>query len=341
MADNFGLQQLFSSLPANQSRSSRQEAEERALAMARLPFAARVEIPFQVMGDQLGGVLGQAMGNYTPEEKRARTRQAILSKIDPADPDSILAGSKAALDAGDPEAAFAMANEAGRIRDRLLGRQKTEADIKSTQADTGYKEELTKTSKKTRQMMDKEVRSKFSPFEQSLQEMVAAGALDKETANDMSKRYLESLIAANNNRGLSGSSQKPAKGVVATGQSILQAQASMEQAGLTKGMFDNAEEYAAANATVANLATAIIKANDPITTDYNEAVDMVIGLLKDPSTGVLKDTAWLPGDTEYKVDKGAFEKLRERFGIGVGASPAPSPATSVSIPKGIVVKQTK
>jgi hypothetical protein len=107
MADIGGL---FTT-PEQYQLAQQQAQQAQALQYAKLEPMDRANYGTYLAGQQLGNVIGRALGGEDPQLKMISQRQQILGMIDPTNPDSYAQGIQMALQGGDTEAAYLLRNE--------------------------------------------------------------------------------------------------------------------------------------------------------------------------------------------------------------------------------------
>jgi len=111
--------------------TSPQQYQQNQLAQFQNRAATEVQLnPFQqaalgarTAGYQLGQGIGGALGGQDPQLQLIAKRQQILGMIDPSNPDSYAQAIQAALQTGDPEAAFLLRNEMMKVRQQAQEQQ--------------------------------------------------------------------------------------------------------------------------------------------------------------------------------------------------------------------------
>jgi len=106
--------------------TSPQQYQQNQLAQFQNRAATEVQLnPFQqaalgarTAGYQLGQGIGGALGGQDPQLQKIAQRQQILGMIDPSNPDSYAQAIQAALQTGDPEAAFLLRNEMMKVKEQ-------------------------------------------------------------------------------------------------------------------------------------------------------------------------------------------------------------------------------
>ena len=86
-------------------------ARERALSYSKLDPKAKASYGFYRAGQQLGDVIGGALGGVDPQLQKITQRQQIIGMIDRSNPDSYVQAIEAALRGGDQEAAYLLRDE--------------------------------------------------------------------------------------------------------------------------------------------------------------------------------------------------------------------------------------
>jgi hypothetical protein len=264
------------------------------------------------------GGIARALGVVSPEEQKAENRLKVLQAIDIEDPDSLLQGARHFLESGDPEAAFGLANRAGGLRDKALEVKSKESEIALQGAQKELSGATTAQQKAETKLLGKRELGQRTQFEQIL----GNSDFPDEVKNKLRDDYLRALIEVTKGKGESAG--KPRTGSSATSVEKDAVVVELNNRGLTKSTFDNTATYDDYKNKVANLAKAVIKADNPLTTDYAEAVATVVDMLNEEKA--LKDTGFLPGDVENVLDPTAIERVRARLGVGgvEGAPPAAS-----------------
>jgi uncharacterized protein (UPF0147 family) len=97
--------------PEQYQLAQRQAQEAQAIQFANLDPMARANYGTFRAGQQLGGVIGGALGGQDPQLKLIARRQQILGMIDPSNPDSYAQAIQMALQGGDTQTAFILRNE--------------------------------------------------------------------------------------------------------------------------------------------------------------------------------------------------------------------------------------
>ena len=316
------LSQLFKT--PTDARAERQARNQQAAQQFGQSSSNQIigQLGFQA-GADLGGAVGDAFGFTPEEEKKAMIRLKVLQSIDIENPDSLLQGAKLFLEAGDPEAAFGLANRAGGLKDKALDTKAKESSIglqksqgKNLEADADQKTAETN-------LLGKKELGQRTQFEQIL----GNSDFPEEVKNKFRADYLNALMDAA--KGKSASGGKPRTGASATGPEKDAVAIELDNRGLKKSSFDNQAAYDDYKSKVANLAKAVIKADEPLTTDYAEAVATVVDMLNEEK-GLVNQASFPSIDDENTLDPAAVERVRARLGIG-GIEGAPKAA---DIPKG-------
>jgi hypothetical protein len=120
MADS-AILGLFTT-PEQYQIAQQQAQEAQAIQYANLSPMARANYGTFRAGQQLGGVIGGALGGQDPQLKLISQRQQLASQLDPSRPESFMQAAELAAKSGDQQFAIVLAN-AGR-----------EANIKVAQA---------------------------------------------------------------------------------------------------------------------------------------------------------------------------------------------------------------
>lgn len=277
-------------------------------------------------GEGLVGGLAKAFGITSPEEQKAEMRLKVLQSIDIENPDSLLQGARHFLEAGDPEAAFGLANRAGSLREQSLENKSKESTIKLQGAQgTNLEADAANKTAETKLLGKKELGQR-TQFEQIL----GNSDFPEEVKNKFRADYLNALMDAAKGKGASGG--KPRTGASATGPEKDAVAIELDNRGLNKSSFDNSAAYDDYKSKVANLAKAVIKADNPLTTDYAEAVATVVDMINEENglTNQAPSITKLFGDVENTLDPAAVERVRTRLGVG-GVEGAPK---ATDIPKG-------
>jgi hypothetical protein len=109
MADIGGL---FTT-PEQYQLAQQQAQQAQALQYAQLDPMARANYGTYLAGQQLGGVIGRALGGEDPQLKLISQRQQLASQLNPNDPESYMKIAEIAAQSGDQQFAIAVA-DAGR-----------------------------------------------------------------------------------------------------------------------------------------------------------------------------------------------------------------------------------
>lgn len=120
---------------ASQDAAMQQQFAQRA-SLAPLQKASMLA---QQTGYTLGQGIGGALGGVDPQLQKITQRQQIIGMIDPTNPDSYARAIQAALQVGDPEAAFLLRNAMMEAQQKMLMSRKTTAE--ATKAELSLSQE--------------------------------------------------------------------------------------------------------------------------------------------------------------------------------------------------------
>ena len=94
-------------------------ARQRALSYAQLDPRAQAQYGFYRAGQQLGNVIGGALGGEDPQLKLISQRQQLASQIDMNDPQSIIKAAQMASQIGDVQLATSLADRAKTLQESM------------------------------------------------------------------------------------------------------------------------------------------------------------------------------------------------------------------------------
>jgi len=106
---------------------------DRALAFAQLSPMQQADYGFYRGGQQLGDVVGGALGGQDPQLKLISQRQQLLSQLDQTNPESFMKVSNLALRSGDSEFAFTIADAGKKLQESMTGVRKTKAEAEKAE----------------------------------------------------------------------------------------------------------------------------------------------------------------------------------------------------------------
>jgi len=113
---------LFTS-PQQYQQNQLAQFQNRAFQEVQLNPFQQAALGARTAGYQLGQGIGGALGGQDPQLQKIAQRQQILGMIDPSNPDSYAQAIQAALQTGDPEAAFLLRNEMMKVRQQAQEQQ--------------------------------------------------------------------------------------------------------------------------------------------------------------------------------------------------------------------------
>lgn len=134
--DILGLFMSPEQYQAQQLAQQQAAEQQRAFNFAQLSPRDQAVYGMFLGGQQLGRGLGGLLGVQDPQLQRIRQRDQLMQSINPADPASLMAGIKAATDAGDQELALSLTDFMNKQRSEMaLAQQRTaQANRERTQA---------------------------------------------------------------------------------------------------------------------------------------------------------------------------------------------------------------
>ena len=122
MAENI-VAGLFGMNPQMYGEQQRRSALQEGITLAQLDPASRGAAMTYAGARGLGGAIAGAMGIEDPQLKMISARQQIMSQLDQSDPESLLKGAQMFAQAGDQQAAMALADFARKAQVQIAERQ--------------------------------------------------------------------------------------------------------------------------------------------------------------------------------------------------------------------------
>ena len=119
--------------PEQYQQAQRQAQEAQAMQYAQLDPMARANYGTFRAGQQLGGVIGGALGGEDPQLKMISQRQQLASQLDQNDPNSFMKVAQLAAQSGDPQFAMAIADAGRQMQVGMATARKTTAEAQKAE----------------------------------------------------------------------------------------------------------------------------------------------------------------------------------------------------------------
>ena len=133
MAENI-VAGLFGLTPEMYGQQQRRSALQEGIDLAQLDPASRGAAMTYAGAKGLGGAIAGAMGIEDPQLKLISARNSILQQVDQTDPESLLKGAQMFAQAGDQQAAMALAQYARQAQSEMAQTQQRRAAEQSSLA---------------------------------------------------------------------------------------------------------------------------------------------------------------------------------------------------------------
>jgi len=122
----------------DQYQLAQQQAQQaQALQYAQLDPRAQAQYGFYRGGQQLGGIIGGALGGQDPQLQLISQRQALSKNVDPNDPQSLITAAQQAAQGGDMQFATVLADRAKAIQESMTKQMQERATASKSFAEAG------------------------------------------------------------------------------------------------------------------------------------------------------------------------------------------------------------
>jgi len=116
---------------------NRQRAmQNEALAYAQLTPMQQAQYGFYRGGQQLGDVVGGALGGQDPQLRMIAKRQALTSQLDLSNPESLIKGAQLASQSGDTQFAMSLVDRAKALQESIAKQTQEKASAEKSLAET-------------------------------------------------------------------------------------------------------------------------------------------------------------------------------------------------------------